>query len=373
MIHSFYSRAQPSGENRVVEDQVDALAGAGHDVLLISQDTDALQSPLYGARTALKVLLGAGHDPSGEILSFAPDIVHVQNLHPNFSTRWLRHITVPKVLSVHNYRPFCSNGLLFRDGHVCLECPESGDRHAIVHGCYRGSRLATVPMAISRPSYRRNVLDSVDAIVTTSELSNRIFGDLSAHSLPTVMIPNFGPEEAAGPVEPASPRKWTTLGRFTAEKGFMELIQEWPATEQLEVVGDGPLADPVRCLAAEVGVRVTSSMPREKMREHLARAFALIFPSRWFESDPQIVVEAMRFGVPVVAFHANATAELVSVTGAGAIYGASEPLGTALKRVIANREDMSQAALRAYAKRWTKAAWLHSIEALYSRLLVTAD
>ena len=40
VVHSFYASGQPSGENRVVEQQVAALEGAGVDVELVAQETD---------------------------------------------------------------------------------------------------------------------------------------------------------------------------------------------------------------------------------------------------------------------------------------------------------------------------------------------
>jgi hypothetical protein len=42
MVHSFYSSSQPSGENTVVLNEVDALRRAGHEVALFAAHTDEL-------------------------------------------------------------------------------------------------------------------------------------------------------------------------------------------------------------------------------------------------------------------------------------------------------------------------------------------
>lgn len=369
MVHSFYSSAQPSGENRVVEDQAAALRGAGHDVLLVRQDTDALQGRLYGPRTALNVAIGGGFDPTAVLSAFAPDVVHVQNLFPNISSRWVPRWSVPVVVSVHNYRATCSNGLFYRDGAICTECAARGPSRAVVHACYRGSRVATAPVAISRHRTRRELLGGAAAVVTTSELSDEVIRRYVDASLPTVVIPNFGPDESSAVGTPAEPRTWIAMGRFSPEKGFVELMDDWPAGERLVVVGDGLERQAIVAAARGKAVEFRATMPRDELRALIATSFGLVFPSRWFESDPQVVVEAMRMGLPVVAFHANAVARIVEQSGAGAVYRSSDSLVSALAEVALRRPEMSAAATAEFEQRWTRTTWLRSIETLYQRLL----
>lgn len=354
----------------MVEDQVLALQAAGHDVTLIGCETDELSGPLYPLTTAVNVLTSRGFDPTGEIESWNPDIVHVHNLHPNFGTRWIRKMRIPVALSVHNYRAFCSNGLLFRSGEICRKCPESGHLHGVGHACYRGSRIATIPLALSRPAFVRDVLEAVSAVVTTSELSDEVVRQLSRNTIRTDMIPNFGSDASTPVLKPAQHRRWLALGRFSPEKGFLELLDEWPLGEELTLIGDGPLANEVREKASQLGINVLKALPIEKMRRHLAEATGLIFPSRWYEADPQVVVESMRLGIPVVALEVNSAAFTIESTGAGVVYGRQRPLAGALAEVTSNRERMSLLAREAYETRWTRGAWLAAIEDLYQRLVV---
>ena len=365
VVHSFYSSAQPSGENRVVEDQVEALSQAGHQVELIRQDTDHLQDGFYAPKTAVNLLRGAGFDPSKALLRFNPDVVHVHNLFPNFSTRWVSGIYAPIVVSLHNYRSVCSNGLLYRDGNICHECPDKGNHRAIVHGCYRDSRLATIPIALSRSRNQQDLLTGATGIVTTSELSDRAIRRFVPLELSTHMIPNFIDQVDLIHAAPTRPRKWIAMGRFAPEKGFLDLVRDWPHSEQLLVVGDGELEEHIKAAAKDKRIKFLSSVSRETLREMLAQSFGMIFPSRWYEADPQVVAEAMRVGVPVVAFHANTSAELVSATGSGAVYQDRVSLEAALASVVENRNQMSAAALGEFQRRWTKAAWLAKIESLF--------
>ena len=40
---------------------------------------------------------------------------------------------VPAVQTLHNFRIFCPNGILMRDGHVCEECPQHGLGLSLIH------------------------------------------------------------------------------------------------------------------------------------------------------------------------------------------------------------------------------------------------
>ena len=51
---------------------------------------------------------------------------------------------VPVVQTLHNFRLFCPNGILLRDGQVCEECPHHGLHCALKHSCYRGSKAQTL-------------------------------------------------------------------------------------------------------------------------------------------------------------------------------------------------------------------------------------
>lgn len=367
-VHSFYSTAQPSGENRVVEDQVVALREAGHEVRLIGRHTDAEeQRPAYRLTTAFNVSTGAGFDPTAELHEFRPDVVHVQNLFPNIGSRWMADWPGPIVVSVHNYRSVCANGLLFRDGALCTECPEHSSLRAVRHRCYRDSALATVPLAVSRRADQRRILERADIVVTTSEASDAALRRFLPHPIRSVVIPNFG-ADAAGPPRPTHVDGWVALGRFSEEKGFRELVQAWPVGPALTVIGDGPQRDEVTALAQGRGITVRGALPIDELRAVLPRYQGLVFPSRWLEVAPQVVVEAMRAGLPVIAFDANCVAPLVEETRTGAAYGRSRSLASALALVEADRETMSRAAFELYVSQWTKRAWLTSIESLYRSL-----
>jgi glycosyltransferase involved in cell wall biosynthesis len=370
VVHSFYSSAQPSGENHVVEDQVAALQRAGHEVLLLGRYTDREQrTRLYPLKAAVRVASGRGPDPTERLRAFSPDIVHIHNLFPNIGTSWLRHWEGPVVASVHNYRAVCSNGQLVRDGHACRECIDHGPARAVMHRCYRGSVFATIPVAFSRSRDGVFLLKRADAVVTTSEASNTMLRSVLPFDLSTTVIPNFGADEGQDPLPATDRTGWVALGRLSPEKGFVELIRQWPGDRPLLLIGDGPLRGEIAAATAATSIDFRGSVPREEMRAMLPSRLGLVFPSRWPEAAPQVVVEAMRVGLPVVAHSSNGVSHLVEHSGAGCLYGGRVSLSEALATVEEQCDEMSRAALRLYRSRWTPSVWIAAMTSLYESLL----
>jgi glycosyltransferase involved in cell wall biosynthesis len=367
LIHSFYSSDQPSGENRVVVDQADALQRAGHEVRIIARHTDDLAgSSTYHVRSAWTVATGRGASPVDELREFNPDIVHIHNLFPNFATNWVASWHGPVVATLHNYRAVCANGLLYRDGHQCSECPDGSPLQAVRHGCYRGSRMATIPVAVGLSRRGPTFLDHVDRVVVTSPGSARILGGYLPGLAPFDLVPNFGVGQSQQPLAASERTSWLAMGRFTPEKGFLELIEMWPHGSALIVIGDGPQSEALAVAAKEKAITIRPSMPIEELRRILPSHRGLVFPSRWPDVAPQVVVEAMRVGLPVIAHRANVVADLVASSGAGAAYDDAPSLAEALEAISVDLPLMSAQAVRTFERDWTEESWLAGIEAVYS-------
>ncbi len=88
----------------------------------------------------------------------APDLVHLHNTHFQISpaAAWAcRAAPIPVVQTLHNYRLVCPAATFLRAGRVCEDCV--GHRlawPAVLHGCYRGSRLASAGVAASLGVHR---------------------------------------------------------------------------------------------------------------------------------------------------------------------------------------------------------------------------
>lgn len=369
----------PSGENRVVEAERDALARAGHEVELIAVHTDDLEDrPGYGLRAAVRVATGLGRSPVAELERFRPDVVHVHNLFPNLGRRWVDDVEVPVVHTLHNYRPMCAAATLFRDGAVCTCCPD-GDRWAgFRYACYRDSRAATLPLTIAGlggagadPLLRR-----ADRIVTLSEQMRRRYVDDGVDPARIVVWPNFLPDEldpgplADGPGGPAG-GPWMFVGRLTAEKGALELVEHWPDGHRLDIIGDGPLRDQVREAARGRPIVLLGRLPRREVLDRMRSSVGLVFPSRSYEAFGLAYMEALAAGLPVMASGPHVVADMVERDGTGAVTRL-EGLGSALEVAGGRFRELRHHCRAVFEARYTAASHVTRATALYEELVADA-
>ncbi|WP_088289171.1 glycosyltransferase [Kineosporia sp. A_224] len=337
VLHSRYPGTAPSGENLVVDEEVARLAAAGHDVTLLQRHNADISGwgPLHKATLPLGVVW---NEASRRSLARAldrerPDVVHVHNVFPLLSPAVVvacRDAGVPVVRTVHNYRLACAAGTYFRDGRVCHDCADGRVGPALRHGCYRGSRLATAPVAASAVLHRRTWRDLVSAHVFISAAQRDLHAGLRLppercfvkHNVVAVPPADLAP---AGPREHAV----AVVSRLDAAKGAPLVMAAWdaftarrPASAlRLVVVGSGDLAAEVAAWAARSrGVDVRGLLPRAEASRVLAGVRAALVPSAWEETFGLVAVEAMAVGTAAVAPAHGAFPEIVTDGVDGALF-----------------------------------------------------
>lgn len=365
VVHSFYRSDSPSGENQVVTQQVELLREAGHDVLLVVRSSDDLGTGLVDrVRLAGNVAFGSGADPSPALAAFAPDVVHVHNLFPNFATRWLSQWRGPLVTTLHNFRSVCANGVLIRSGQVCTQCPD-GDRWAGVrHGCYRDSAVATLPISVRN---RRGLgadplLARADRIIVLSPPARDLFVRFGLPQERLDVVPNGVPLPVDGPVSAGV--GCVAFGRLTAEKNWAQLVSDWPADRDLDVFGDGPLG---RQLAASSSPAITwrGVIAHADLLRRLPGYRVAIFSGVNPEGAyPLAALESWAAGVALVARHGGIAAEMVRRWGGGAVFRDGSDLGPAIERAAAVPADVCR---QLVTQHFSTTAWLDQLIAVYER------
>lgn len=361
IVHSYYSSRQPSGENIVVDAQAEALRQHGIEVRVIAARTDELESqPGYKVRSAVNVATGWGASPLAELREFAPDIVHVHNLFPNWNTGWLEEWHGPIVATVHNFRPVCAAGTLFRDGKVCTLCPDTSSLNAVKHACYRGSKTATLPLAIrSRngvPGDR--LLVRADQVILLSDRARDLYSGFGLATDKTAVIPNFVDDVGFTPrTSPGS--DWLYIGRLSSEKGIANLIKYWPRSERLNVYGTGPLQALVEAATAlQPNIKFLGHLDHSRIPAVLSASRGLVFPSEWAEGLPLVYAESLAAGRAVVAKSGNSAADDVAATGTGAVFESWTDLAEALGRVSAEPEALGCVARERFDAAYTRRTWV---------------
>lgn len=349
--------------------QSEALAESGEDVKVFPRFSDELSvSKTYPLRAGLRTILGSEKGLQPALVEFKPDVVHVHNLFPNFGNAWMLKCPFPIVATLHNFRLMCANGTLFRSGNSCTLCPDSGSHNAVVHRCYKGSSLATIPLAIATRGELSNtpVIAGAKQIITMSSRARDIFSRYGVPESKLNIIPNFRSNAIANPA--AEEDHWCFLGRLEHGKGILELINVWPEGRSLHIYGDGPLREAV-VAKQRPGVVYQGFAGEGQISSILSSSQGLVFPSFWFESAPTMTyLAALSVGRPTVALQGNAVADDIIKSGSGMVVRSVEEIPAALIKVE-NTPIYGKNAMRRFSSEFTENRWLERMAKLYSRAI----
>ncbi|HEX6357324.1 glycosyltransferase [Actinophytocola sp.] len=384
VVHNRYRSEQPSGEDNVVDQEVALLREAGHVVDRFERRSDDI-ADFSLPRKAL-VPLGVPWNPAARVALTTrlrqdrPDVVHVHNTFPLLSASVLdacRAADVPVVATLHNYTQVCPSGTLYRDGAVCTSCVGRLPLPAVRHGCYRGSSLATVPLALNLVANQRRWWSSVSRFLCISDAQRQT---LIANGMPTDKLYvkyNFVPDTDVR--RTGSGEHLLYLGRLTVEKGVRLLMAAWDRIAAsgglgvpLVIAGAGPLADDVSTWAAtRRDVRFIGRLDKQTCQATVARSVAVVVPSEWLETFGLVVVEAMAAGVPAVVAGHSSLAELVTdgVTGLTHTPGDAASLAAALGRVVRTPASLGHAARERYEREFTRSVGLTNLLKHYRHVI----
>ena len=373
-VHCHYR--ETGGEDVAVAQEAALLRAAGHELEQV-----LVENPRTTAASARDLALAPWNPRAARRVvdtaeRFRPDVVHVHNTWFGISPAVfaaLRAAGYPVVATLHNYRTACATGVLLRQGAVCELCVGSHPGHAVVHGCYRGSRLLSVPAALTVAVARRRGVwrRDVRRFFVPEEASGP---RLVAGGIPpnlVVVHPHFVEDPGPRPHPPSASGEVVFAGRLSPEKGAHVLLQAWrkaaPPGLTLTVYGDGPQRSALEALAGP-NVVFAGHTARTAVASHLQCARALVFPSTCLESG-LAPVEALANGTPVVASNLVGMAPRVTAVGAGWSSRAGDVTDLARSLGQLGHDDdvdaAGRAARRLYEVRHTPAAALRQLEETY--------
>jgi len=384
VAHSRYRSAAPSGENRVVDQETAALTALGHDVELFERRSDDIEGWPTARKAALPAAVvwngGVRRDLREMLRSSRPDVVHVHNTFPLLSASVLyacRDAGVPVVATLHNYKLACASGDFFRGGRLCHDCATGVPVAAMWHGCYRGSRAATAPVALAAVAHRRAWRTMVAAYACISVSQRDLLREVGLPADRVFVRHNMIP---ARTVVQAAPRPEVIYaGRLDAAKGVPVLMAGWDRYLSLAgspgmslvIAGSGPLEDEVRAWsAARPSVRFAGQLDPGACAAAMAAARAVVLPSAWEETFGLAAVEAMALGVAPVAAGHGAFTELITDGVDGVLFRPSDPAALAAVLELADKnkhkfEEYGRQARKAYEHRFDPAESLRRLLAIY--------
>lgn len=312
----------------------------------------------------------------------APDTAQVA---PGCETEYVRYPALPALS-----RPF--------NGRLCARAIEAPLRafapdlvlsywlYPDAHGAMLAARAAGVPLvvgargsdlrvrdAISR-RLTRPVLQAAQRLLVVSEDLGRVAArDYDADPDRIRVVPNgcdaaiFHPGDRAGARQALGVAEDAELalyvGRLVAEKGLRELIDACSRMRktqprlQLVLVGEGPLRAELETLAATSGmpVRFAGAQPPSEVARWMVASDLVTLPS-YSEGHPNVLVEALACGRPVVATPVGGIPEVVDADS-GVLVPARDAAALAggLAQALQRNWDEATLALR-FSRDWRQVA-----------------
>ncbi|MGA2781912.1 MAG: glycosyltransferase family 4 protein [Smithella sp.] len=326
IVHNAYGKV--SGEEIVIDSLAALLAKRGMTVLRFSRFSAEIEDKRLGKITSF---FSGIHNPFSRrafdqfLRETHPDIVHIHNLYPLISPSILLECTaqgIPVVMTVHNFRLACPNGLLLSHGEVCHRCLGGREYWCVLRNCENdifkstGYALRTAVARILRRYY-----DHVnhflclstfqrDLLIKEGLPANRVTILANPMSLASETISNKGKNGYVAYV-----------GRITPEKDVPTLIEAARRLSDLQFKFAGDyhrLPDVIK--QKPDNCEFLGQLKTEDIVQFYHNARMVVFATRCYEGFPTVLLEAMSYGLPVVCSRIGGLPEIVDNGITGLLY-----------------------------------------------------
>jgi len=346
-------------------------------------------SSVFGkARSAARMFwsTSAAHGIDAVLTDFEPDVVHLHNIYHHLSPSILRPVAarrVAAVMTLHDYKLACPTYQFLDKGELCQACLGGHFSQAPRRRCKDGSLAASTLAAAELGLHTRmHAYAPVSRFVCPSHFMADtmaragVFPDRLRH------LPHFADIAAVPPAgEPG--RGIAVACRLSPEKGvdvLIDAVGRMAAGVTLDVAGEGPELPALRTRAEAVAPgRVTfhGRLPGPQVQQLLRGAAVAAVPSRWYENQPMIVLEAFACGTPVVASDLGGAGELIAPGTDGALVPANDPaaLAAAIEPFVADpirARAMGRAGRTKVEVEFSPERHLHGLDEVYAEATTAA-
>lgn len=299
----------------------------------------------------------------------SPDVVHIHNM-GGFSNAifWACKKSGNKVVySLHDYISICPKSILLRTNFEV---------------CQRSRLLCKMYQMIKRWSLSTRVDLFVSPSVFNAEL-HREHGMLKNGKYAVVLLGIGNTSKAVG-VKMRSERSRPKdnyldllyLGQVVRHKGLAILAEALKMVNRddlrLHVAGDGDYLEQLRReLSDWSNVHFYGYVSGEAKADLLSKSDAFVLPSIWYDNAPIAIIEAYRYGLPVIGSNIGGIPEMIQENKTGFLFepGDTSGLASVLQRISLEKLRTMSHYCRKAAEKYRMEAHLEKLIALYSELV----
>lgn len=380
LVHNYYQIS--GGEDTVVTNEKKLLEDKGHKVLVYNRSNSEIKKFSILKKLLLPIIMIFNVRTYKDIRRIIEreqiDIVHVHNtlalVSPSVYYAALSK-AVPVIQTVHNFRLLCPGATFYRNGHICEDCIHFGLLCAVKHGCYRGSRLATISCVIGTWIHRFfGVYKKLNYICLTEFNKTMLLELKQIQPVQIFVKPNFAdsPYERIIPYKQRK-KRFIFAGRIDKLKGIAVLFDAWRKIgregPELIVCGTGAMKDWCEEYINKhnlFNIKLLGYIPNDEIKKLLADSYALILPTQWYEGFPMTIVEAYSVGTPVIGSDIGNVGSIIDegVTGWKFKSDSSESLVETVRAV----KDISSTVQRAYIRMYTSEINYIMLKSIYKKV-----
>ncbi|MGA7988524.1 MAG: glycosyltransferase [Candidatus Dormiibacterota bacterium] len=278
------------------------------------------------------------------LADFRPDVVHLHNIYHQLSPSILRPVArrrIPAVMTLHDYKLACPTYQFLDHGNLCQACLGGHFQHAILRRCKDGSLGSSAVMAGELFVHTRTgAYSPVRVFICPSRFLEGRMREAGVYPPRMRHVPHFI-DTAEIPIKTSPGEGVLLAGRLSPEKGVDVAIRAVGEIDGgvLDIAGTGPDEAALRRLADSVApgrVRFHGLVDKAAVQRLMLAAAVVVVPSRWYENQPMVVLEALARGVPVVGSDLGGMPELIEAGATGDLVPANDPhaLAAALRPYV---------------------------------------
>lgn len=378
LVHNYYRL--PGGEDTVVENEKKLLEDHGHEVIMYSRSNTEIDNMRSYRKMLIPFMaffnIKTFIDIKKIIKEKKIDIVHVHNiLHLISPAVYYAAIlnNVPVIQTIHNFRLLCPGATFFRDGKICEDCITKGKISAIIHKCYRKSRLETIFCLINNLVHNKiGIFEKLNYICLTDFNKNKLSVLKFINERNVYVKPNFTYSVCKDKRKRRDGDYYLFIGRIEEIKGVKLLIDAFLAMpeKKLLLAGDGPLRNELEKIGAK-NIKFLGKVKHESVLEMIADARAVILPSQCYEGFPMTILEAMSEQTPVIASNIGNNGILIRdmINGLKFQYDSKDDLIKVISRLEnSDYEHIGFISYKTYLQKYTPDANYKQLMLIYNKV-----
>jgi len=350
-IHNKYQFM--GGEDQVVENEKKLLEKNGHIINTYFRDNSEIKiynpkqkfsfffNSLFSIKTVKEINTILKNDN--------PEVAQVFNIFPLISPSvyWvLKKNRIPIVQIINNFRFLCINGLFLDRKGICEKCKNGNFVHGVLKRCNRESIIISFLYALITTLIRKYFINKINIFVVSNEFVKQKYVEGGFNSKLIRIKPNFiNMKSTPNKIYSIREKYMAYIGRISKEKGIYTLLNamKYCSDIKLKIIGNGPELDNIIRLTKDrklSNIDILGYLSQEKKESILKNALFLIFPSECYENFPVTILEAYKFGIPVIGSNHGAMASLIedNVTGLHFKVGDIKDLAQKIKKLWSSSE-----------------------------------